>query len=113
MPNARTKRLEARADDDVPTEPEVRDGGESWLRILAIMSAPAPCDSCLKRVHCARNRLACKAFAQYTRGVPQPRWRLAPMIPDGRVYGALFRDDETFSADELVAEATRLRSRAA
>jgi predicted component of type VI protein secretion system len=50
----------------------------------------APCDKCPARARCAVEHKACEAFAQFVAGAAAPRWRLAPMIPERRIYKALF-----------------------
>lgn len=73
---------------------------------------PPPCDTCPAgvRLRCARERLACEAFAAYLGyGRPVPaRQQVAAREPSRRLYVAL-KIDEPLSARSLAARRPRAR----
>jgi hypothetical protein len=49
--------------------------------VTVILDAPAPCDRCRHRVHCAQSGEACLSFDLYLKGKSEGKWRLMPTQP--------------------------------
>jgi hypothetical protein len=48
--------------------------------LVDALKGPAPCDGCAGAARCGAERLACSAFALYSRNVSTARWSAAPRL---------------------------------
>jgi hypothetical protein len=61
------------------------------VRMLAATASPtSPCSGCPKAHRCARLSMACAQFLAFSAGAPAKRWRLAPKVPEARIFRMLF-----------------------